>query len=74
MLDSFDVIHYNSNNTKKVYSQYVNNKLSGTIISISHASIKDNKKIKKIDSSIIKIGYLGPITKHKGFFFLKNVV
>lgn len=73
MLDSFDVIHYNSNNTKKVYSQYVNNKLSGTIISISHASIKDNKKIKKIDSSIIKIGYLGPITKHKGFFFLKNV-
>ena len=73
MLESFDVIHYNSNNTQKIYSQYIKNNLSKVIISISHSSIKENKKIKRVDNSIIKIGYLGPITKHKGFFFLKDV-
>ncbi|MBR3614189.1 MAG: glycosyltransferase [Clostridia bacterium] len=73
ILEAFDVIHYNSCNTQMIYSKYIENTSSGMVINISHGSIKEKKKIKKITDSIVKIGYLGPITKHKGFFFLKNV-
>lgn len=71
-LENCDIIHFNSNNTKNVYSRYIDINKNGVVIDISHGSIKERKRIRKVND-IVRFGYLGPITKHKGYFFLKKV-
>lgn len=72
MFETMDVIHFNSSNTEKIFSQYFPVKKNGKVINITHSSIVDNKKNKKYTNEL-NIGYLGPITEHKGFFTLKTV-
>lgn len=72
IFEQMDVIHFNSSNTKKIYESYFTTNKNSKVISITHGSISDNKKIKKYTEKL-NIGYLGPITEHKGFFALKSV-
>lgn len=72
MLEEMDVIHFNSSNTEKIFNRYFSTNKNGTVISITHGSISDNKKVREYDEKL-RLGYLGPITEHKGFFALKKV-
>lgn len=74
MLNLFDVLHFNSKNTKDIYNKYFDTNNTGTVINISHKSINDNRKLKSYSNNFVKFGYLGPITQHKGFFLLKEVM
>jgi glycosyltransferase involved in cell wall biosynthesis len=69
MLNSIDYFHFNSSIAKQVYDKHVS--VSGEIISISHNDIKDNRKIReyKVDTPL-RITYLGPTEKYKGFNML----
>jgi len=68
MLKNIDIIHFNSENTKRVYEQYLDFDKSGRVISISNKEIKNHKKIKNIKNNKIYVGYLGPQSIRKGFF------
>lgn len=72
ILEKIDIIHFNSSNTKEVYSKYINLDNKNVVLSITNKSIRNYKKIRHVNN-IVKFGYLGPITKHKGYFFLKEV-
>lgn len=70
MLKLMDVIHYNSTLSKKVYEKIFTFSCS-TVINISHANIVDNRRKKNFDSAFLRIRYLGPQSKAKGYFLLK---
>jgi len=72
ILEKFDVLHFNSKNTLKVYDKYFDAKRTGVVLNITHGSILDQRQIRN-SKLPIRFGYLGPITKHKGFFYLKTV-
>ena len=66
-----DIIHFNSTITKKNYEKYFDLPNSA-IIPVSHSSIKNNCKIKNYNHDKLKIRYLGPASKAKGFYLLKE--
>jgi len=66
ILSQVDTIHYNSSLTKEVFEQFFSPKNS-KIITISHADIKDNRRIKSFGKRM-RLTYLGPIGGAKGFF------
>ncbi|GKX67466.1 glycosyltransferase [Inconstantimicrobium mannanitabidum] len=68
MFNYIDTFLFNSTISQKVYNQYI--KANGEIISITHGDIKDNRKIKTYDNSKLKLTYLGPDKKYKGFNLL----
>ena len=73
MLKLFDIVHYNSSVTKKVYEKHFG--LDNCVqISITHSRIKDHKKIRIYDKPCLKIRYLGPKANGKGYDILKNAV
>lgn len=72
MLQKMDKILFNSTNTEKIYKKYFSTNSNGKVLSITHESIKDNREIREYNG-ILNIGYLGPITEHKGFFNVKNI-
>lgn len=71
MLELFDVVHFNSSNTQKIYCSY-SVKIKGEVLSISHRDISDNRK-KRVRHEICQFTYLGPDTYHKGFYLLIDV-
>ena len=73
MLESIDIIHYNSSVSKQIYEKYINAKNSKTI-NITHRDIKDNRKIKAFDNDKLRITFLAPIKPFKGFFILKQAL
>lgn len=73
MLDMMDIIHYNSRLTKAVYERHMGN-FPGKVLSITHANISDHREIKKYNHKILRLTYLGPQGKAKGFFYLKEVL
>lgn len=68
-----DVVHYNSLLTKQIYENYLSIKCKSVIIPITHSDVKDHKH-KKNFSDQLKITYLGPKSKGKGFYLLKEVL
>ncbi|KRL36672.1 glycosyltransferase [Liquorilactobacillus uvarum] len=69
----FDFYHFNSTVSANVYNKFINIDKS-EIISISNAGIiKNSFKLKeKNNSGKLRVGYIGPYEKYKGFFeFLK---
>lgn len=68
MLESFDILHFNSENTKKVYSCYCDIS-HGCVIPITNSAVEDHKQIRQAHNPV-RFGYLGPATKAKGFFEL----
>lgn len=70
MFQNFDMIHYNSNNTKSIYEKYI--KVSkGTVVSISHKDIIKHEKEKRLHNPL-HITYLGSAAHYKGYYLLKN--
>lgn len=67
MLLMMDIIHFNSTITKKNYEKYFDLPNSA-IIPVSHSSIKNNCKIKNYNHDKLRIRYLGPASKAKGFY------
>lgn len=72
MIASFDMVHYNSTLTKCVFERFFQPPKS-VVIPISHASIKDNRKIKNFGSKL-RLTYLGPQGQAKGYFLLKEAL
>lgn len=72
MLQRMDIIHFNSSNTEKIFKRYFCTEKNGRVLSITHSSIKDGRKIRNYEGKL-NLGYLGPITEHKGFYALKQV-
>jgi len=66
MLSQIDMVHYNSTVTKKVFEEFFRPE-NKEVISISHANIKDNRRIKSFDKQL-RLTYLGPQGEAKGFF------
>ncbi|CEQ31479.1 glycosyltransferase [[Clostridium] sordellii] len=72
LLKEIDTIHYNSCNTKEVFGKFISTKKNSKVLSITHSSIADNRRIRFYDENI-NLAYLGPIANHKGFYSLKQV-
>lgn len=73
MLKMMDFVHYNSTLTKSIYDEYMG-QFPGEVISITHADIKDHRKIKDFHHKTLRLTYLGPQSSAKGFFFLKSAL
>lgn len=72
MFKHIDSFIYNSSIAENVYSKSINSE--GKKISISHKDIKDNTKIKNFDSNKLRLTYLGPNKKYKGFDILIGAI
>lgn len=73
LLNLMDIVHYNSSVTMKVYERFF--KLSRTVlISITHSGIEDHRKKRDFAKDCLRIRYMGPEAKGKGFFILKQAV
>ncbi|MBR1884240.1 MAG: glycosyltransferase [Clostridia bacterium] len=74
MLENIDIIHYNSQLTKEVYSKYFTPKES-KVVTLSHKDIIDNRKsINWKYSGQLKLTYLGPLKNYKGFGIIKTAL
>ena len=74
MLNMFNVIHFNSNQTKEIFSRYLTFKNNVVVCNISNSSISDNKKKRSVHSPL-HFGYIGPLNSvRKGFVFLEAVL
>lgn len=71
ILEELDIVHFNSTNTFWVYKKRGYLGTNAQIISISNGAIADHKKRRRV-SSIVRFGYLGPLTTHKGYNLLKS--
>lgn len=69
MIKLFDIIHFNSNLTKEVYSKYISVDNS-KVINITHNEIRDNRTIKNFDEEKLRITYMGSAKPYKGFNLL----
>ncbi|RXZ01499.1 glycosyltransferase [Fictibacillus sp. S7] len=75
MLNLIDLFHFNSSVAKKQYERYLN--VNGRFIPITHSDIIDKRKnndhaLNFEPTNPLKITYLGPINKYKGFYLLKD--
>ena len=73
ILETIDVIHFNSTISEMVYQRYIVPK-SGRIISITHGGIADHRKKKDFDHEKLRIAYLAPAKPYKGFNMLKQAL
>lgn len=73
MLDHADIIHFNSLLTKNIYEKYIKTEGRDVVIPITHADIKDNRRRKEFGKTL-RMTYLGPQGKGKGFYILKEAL
>lgn len=73
LLKLMDIIHYNSSVTKNIYEAAFELS-SNCIVSITHSDIKDNRRVRDYQDGRLRIRYLGPNGKAKGFFLLKTAL
>lgn len=71
LLEGLDAIHFNSTNTLQVYKKRGYSGKNAQVISISNAAIGKHKKYRNTNEPV-RIGYLGPITTHKGYNLFKG--
>ena len=77
IIKKFDVIIFNSNVTKEVFSQYINlDEVNYNVIPVTHTNIKDNRKTLKyepIKNKKINFLFLSYLDDKRGFFDLIKV-
>lgn len=68
-----DYFHFNSSVSKQEFTKYIPN-IVGDIIPITHMDVVDKRVEKNFSKNYekLKISYLGPIDKYKGFYLLKE--
>lgn len=71
MLESLNIVHFNSSNTLQIYLNHGYSGKNARIILISNAAIQDHKKRRTVEGKL-RLGYLGPITTHKGYNLFKG--
>lgn len=73
MFKQIDCFHFNSTISKETYEKFLTPKHS-SVINISHAGIRDCRKVKKFESNLIRLAFIGNTTDYKGFQMLKEVL
>lgn len=68
-----DVFHFNSNVAKRQFEDVLGS-VCDKVVPITHRGVKDNRVIKKFDSQILRLGFIGAETPYKGLFLLKRVL
>lgn len=68
----FDKIHFNSNQTKEVFTSFLPD-AKGDVINIVTREIKDKRKRIKASSTIV-LGFIGSLNDYKGFPMLKKAM
>ena len=72
MFKLIDCFHFNSKQTQRIYSQYIDTKPS-QVIPITHGQIKDLRRSRTFEGRL-RIGYLGNLLQHKGISDLLDVL
>lgn len=72
MLNKIDYFLFNSSVTRQVYEKYIH--CDGEVLSITHSDIKDNRKLKSFNNKKLRLTYLGPGKKYKGFDILLEAI
>jgi glycosyltransferase involved in cell wall biosynthesis len=72
MFRRIDSFLFNSTIAKEVYNKYF--VACGDLVSITHGDIKDDRKLKKYNHNKLRLTYLGPDKKYKGFNLLIDVM
>lgn len=67
-----DKFLFNSTVAKSIYQKYLN--IDGCIVPITHSEIKDNRIKRYYTSKKLKLTYLGPNKKYKGFYLLTDIM
>lgn len=73
MLESVDVIHFNSTLAQQIYERYLTPKV-GKVIFITHKDIKDCRDINHGDDEKLRIAYLSPHKAYKGYNVLESAL
>lgn len=73
IFQSIDYFLYNSTVAQNMFRKFVNEP-SGSLVSITHGDIKDNRTIKDYVSDTLNVTYLGPYKKYKGFYLLMKTM
>lgn len=72
MFRKIDLFLFNSSVAKSVYEKYID--CEGEVVPITHSDIKDKRKTKNFDNHKLKLTYLGPEKKYKGFDMLMDTM
>lgn len=73
MLEMVNIIHFNSSVTESVYRRFIPEKISRTIVNITHKNIGDHRKYKEFKEKL-KITYLAAAKPFKGFTILREAL
>lgn len=74
MFKLINVFHFNSSVSKSYFQQYFPN-IVGRVISITHSNLQDNRDKSNINiTEPIKLGYIGPYDKKKGFYLYTQIL
>lgn len=68
----FDKLHFNSNQTRDVFTSFIPN-VKGDVINVVTSAIKDKRK-HVTPGNIIKFGFMGSLNEYKGFPMLREVI
>ena len=68
MFNYIDRFLFNSSISKQIYKQYFD--VCGDVVSITHGDISDNRKIRHYSPDKLRLTYMGPDKKYKGFNLL----
>lgn len=74
MFGMVDAFHFNSQNTRDVYAQYISIPEKSAVVSITHNGVADHRKIRKFDGKVLKLGFVGSEAPYKGLPMLKRVI
>lgn len=74
MFGMVDVFHFNSQNTRDVYEQYINIPEKSSVVTITHNGVKDHRKVRSFDNKVLKLGFVGSEAPYKGLPMLKRVI
>lgn len=74
MFSMVDAIHFNSQNTADVYSEYIEIPSGSAVVPITHTGVADHRKARNFDGRILKLGFVGSEASYKGLPMLKRVI
>ncbi|MFR9572360.1 MAG: glycosyltransferase family 4 protein [Rikenellaceae bacterium] len=66
MLALFDVVHFNSENTREVYQRFVE-VASSEVIPITHRNILDRRVPRSYSGDCLRLIFIGALSPYKGF-------
>ncbi|WP_145135097.1 glycosyltransferase [Paenibacillus sp. Y412MC10] len=74
MYQMIDEFHFNSQVAKEIFTAYLN--VKGKVLSIRHRHMADRRVLKSFPSADkpLRIAYLGPVDRYKGFFLLQEAL